>query len=183
MSPLLERTGHEYTSNTDSCRGRINTVGKTVELVFNPTSTLRPILLVEDNPMDLDFCLQAFEEHAVANPVIVCRDGEEALQFIDAHPSPEDRVLPLLVLLDLRLPKVDGIDVLEHARQLPTWKKVPFVILTTSRESVDIASAYECGVNSYIVKPVDFDAFTNVVKNIKMYWILTNESPFAPPLP
>ena len=148
--------------------------------ILNPRSSLRPILIIEDHDMDLDFCLQAFEEHAVANPVIACRDGEEAIQFIDAHPSSDDRQFPLLVLLDLRLPKVDGIDVLRHARQQPVWKRVPFVILTTSRENTDISRAYELGVNSYIVKPVDFGSFTEVVKHIKMYWILTNEPPFSP---
>lgn len=131
--------------------------------------------------MDLDFCLQAFSEHAVANPVIACRDGEEALQFIEAHPSSGDQQFPLLVLLDLRLPKIDGIEVLRHARQHPVWKQVPFVILTTSRENSDIGAAYETGVNSYIVKPVDFDSFAKVVQRIKLYWILTNEPPFAIP--
>lgn len=146
----------------------------------NAQSSLRPILVIEDNDMDLDFCLQAFEENAVANPVIACRDGEEALHFIDSHSSCEDKFFPLLVLLDLRLPKVDGIDVLRHARRQPMWKKVPFVILTTSRENADISSAYDLGVNSYIVKPVDFSSFTEVVKNIKVYWVLTNEPPFSP---
>lgn len=149
--------------------------------IFNQHSPLRPILVIDDNDMDLDFCLQAFEEHAVANPVIACRDGEEALQFIEAHQTPEDRRFPLLVLLDLRLPKVDGIEVLRHARQHPVWRQVPFVILTTSRENADIATAYDLGVNSYIVKPVDFALFTDIVKHIKMYWIFTNEPPFAPP--
>lgn len=147
--------------------------------ILNQHSPLRPILVVEDNDMDLDFCLQAFEEHAVANPVIACRDGEEALQFMDAHATPEDKRFPLLVLLDLRLPKVDGIEVLRHARQHPVWKQVPFIILTTSRENADIAAAYDLGVNSYIVKPVEFASFTEMVKQIKMYWILTNEPPFA----
>lgn len=148
-------------------------------LVQNAHSLLRPILVVEDNDMDLDFCLQAFEENCVANPVIACRDGEEALAFIEAHPSSDDKFFPLLVLLDLRLPKVDGIDVLRHARQHAVWKQVPFVILTTSRENTDINTAYELGVNSYIVKPVDFGSFTEVVKHIKMYWVLTNEPPFS----
>ena len=148
---------------------------------LNPHSRLRPILVVEDNDMDIDFCMQAFEEHAIANPVIACRDGEEAIQFIDAHPTPDDPRLPLLVLLDLRLPKVDGIEVLRHARQHPVWKQVPFIILTTSRENSDIGTAYQVGVNSYIVKPVDFVSFAKVVKHIKLYWILTNEPPFAPP--
>jgi CheY-like chemotaxis protein len=138
----------------------------------------RPILVVEDNPMDLDFLLQAFEEHGVLNPVRVCRDGEEALEFIETHPTPDDTNLPLLVLLDLRLPKVDGIDVLRQARKHPVWKQIPFVVVTTSRENADISRAYELGVNSYIVKPVDFAAFAEVVKRIKFYWLLTNEPPF-----
>lgn len=148
---------------------------------LNPHSSLRPILVVEDNDMDLDFCMQAFEEHAIVNHAIVCRDGEEALQYIDAHPAPDDPHLPLLVLLDLRLPKVDGIDVLRYARQHSVWKQVPFIILTTSSENSDIGAAYQIGVNSYIVKPVDFSSFAEVVKQIKMFWILTNEPPFAPP--
>ncbi len=138
----------------------------------------RPILVVEDNPMDLDFMLQAFEEHSVLNPVRVCRDGEEALHFMERHSTPDDVELPLLVLLDLRLPKVDGIEVLRHARQLPVWRQIPFVVVTTSRENRDITRAYELGVNSYIVKPVDFAAFTEVVKQVKYYWLLTNEPPF-----
>ena len=136
------------------------------------------VLLVEDNPMDIDFMLQAFDEHGVLNPVRVCRDGDEAMQYIEAHQSADDPELPLLVLLDLRLPKVDGIDVLREARRHPVWKQVPIVVITTSRENSDISEAYELGVNSYIVKPVNFDAFTEVVKHIKLYWLLTNEPPF-----
>lgn len=149
--------------------------------ILNPHSTLPPVLVVEDNDMDLDFCIQAFEEHAIANPVFACRDGEEAIQFMDMHSAADDPHLPLLVLLDLRLPKVDGIEVLRHARQHAVWKKVPFIILTTSREHSDIGVAYEVGVNAYIVKPVDFSSFTEVVKQIKMFWILTNEPPFTAP--
>jgi CheY-like chemotaxis protein len=146
--------------------------------VVNRPMRAHPILVVEDNPMDLDFMLQAFEEHGVINPVLVCRDGEEALQLLAAHTKPDDPSLPLLVLLDLRLPKVDGIDVLRQARQLPVWKQIPFVVVTTSRENADISRAYELGVNSYIVKPVDFPSFAEVVKQIKFYWLLTNEPPF-----
>jgi CheY-like chemotaxis protein len=142
------------------------------------TQRARPILVVEDNPMDLDFMLQAFEEHGVLNPLQVCRDGEEALEFISAHTSPDDPKLPLLALLDLRLPKVDGIEVLRRARQHPVWKQIPFVVVTTSRENIDISRAYEFGVNSYIVKPLAFSAFADVVKQIKFYWLLTNEPPF-----
>jgi CheY-like chemotaxis protein len=142
------------------------------------TPRARTILVVEDNPMDLDFLLQAFEEHGVLNPVHVCRDGEEALAYIADHGTADDPSLPLLVLLDLRLPKVDGIEVLRVARERQVWKQVPFVVVTTSRENTDITKAYELGVNSYIVKPVDFSAFTEVVKQIKVYWLLTNEPPF-----
>jgi two-component system, response regulator len=140
---------------------------------------VRPILLIEDNPMDVDLTLQAFNEHGVANPIVLCRDGEEALGYMDAHESPTDPQVPILVLLDLRLPKVDGIDVLRQARSRETvWKQIPFVVLTTSRENRDIDAAYRLGVNSYIVKPVDFLAFADVAKTIKVYWLLTNEPPF-----
>jgi CheY-like chemotaxis protein len=139
----------------------------------------RPILVVEDNPMDLDLTLQAFEEHGVLNPIQTCRDGEEAVRYFDAHDAPADPDLPILVLLDLRLPKIDGIEVLRLARAHPVWKQVPFVVMTTSRQNTDIEAAYQLGVNSYIVKPVDFAAFAEVVKSIKIYWLLTNEPPFG----
>jgi CheY-like chemotaxis protein len=141
-------------------------------------TSVRPIVLVEDNPMDLDLTLQALQEHGVANPIVACRDGEEALKYIEEHRLPTDSRIPILVLLDLRLPKIDGIEVLRRARTTPVWKQVPFVVMTTSRENRDIDAAYELGVNSYIVKPVDFQTFTEVVKNIKVYWLLTNEPPF-----
>lgn len=149
--------------------------------LLNPDSSLRAILVVEDNDMDLDLLLSAFQEHAVANPVIACRDGEEALVFIDAHPDPTDPQFPLVVLLDLRLPKVDGLDVLQHARGKAPWSSVPIVILTTSRENGDLERAYALGANSYLVKPVDFNSFSDVIKEFKVYWILTNEPPFPSP--
>ena len=139
---------------------------------------VRPILLVEDNPMDLDLTFQALKEHSVANPIVTCRDGEEALQYMAAHQLPTDSQIPILVLLDLRLPKLDGIEVLRQARNHSVWKQVPIVVLTTSRENKDIEAAYQLGVSSYIVKPVDFLAFAEVVKTIKVYWLLTNEPPF-----
>ena len=111
-------------------------------------TSVRPILLVEDNPMDVDLTLQAFKEHSVANPILTCRDGEEALQYMEEHHSPTDLQVPILVLLDLRLPKVDGLEVLKQARSHPVWKQVPIVVLTTSRENKDIEAAYRIGVGS-----------------------------------
>jgi len=146
---------------------------------MNAYTRARPILLVEDNLMDLDLTIQALREHSVANPIVACRDGEEALLYMEQHSSSIDTQLPILVLLDLRLPKVDGIEVLRQARNNPIWKQVPIVVLTTSRENRDIETAYQLGVNSYIVKPVDFQAFAEVVKTIKVYWLLTNELPFG----
>ena len=97
---------------------------------------------------------------------------------MEEHQLPTDSQIPILVLLDLRLPKVDGIEVLRQARNHSVWKQVPIVVLTTSRENKDIEAAYQLGVSSYIVKPVDFLAFAEVVKTIKVYWLLTNEPPF-----
>lgn len=138
---------------------------------------LQPILLVDDNPMDLDLTVKAMKEQGITNPILICRDGEEALEFIERHSAPDDPDLPLIVLLDLRLPKVDGIEVLRQARQHPIWKRIPFIVLTTSRENADINRAYDLGVNSYIVKPVDFPQFSELTKTLKLYWVLTNQAP------
>jgi CheY-like chemotaxis protein len=144
---------------------------------------VRPILIVEDNPMDLDLTRQAFKELNVVNPILACRDGEEALRYMEEHYLATDSRLPIFVLLDLRLPKVDGIEVLRQARSHAVWKQVPVVVLTTSRQNKDIEAAYEMGVNSYIVKPVDSAAFAEVMKLIKVYWLLTNEQPFGKTMP
>ncbi len=145
---------------------------------YDKMPVVRPILLVEDNPMDLDLTLKAMKEQGMTNPILVCRDGEEALQFIEAHNTEDDEQLPLIVLLDLRLPKVDGIEVLRQARQNPIWKQIPFIVLTTSKENSDIRRAYELGINSYLVKPVDFPSFSGMTKMLKLYWVLTNQPPF-----
>jgi two-component system response regulator len=154
---------------------------------MNPIATMgmraRPILLVEDNAVDLDLTLQAFKTQGVTNEVVVCRDGESALRYIDSHATPQDPALPLLVLLDLHLPDLDGTDVLHHARQNEVWKQIPFVVLTSSREGTDIQTAYKKGANSYIVKPVNFLAFAKAVENIKVYWLLLNEPAFRSTVP
>lgn len=142
------------------------------------SAPVRPILVVEDNDMDLDLLRQAFEENSVANPIVSCRDGEEALAFIERHDRPADPAFPLVALLDLRLPLVDGLDVLKRMKERPPWSKVPVVVLTTSRHDSDIERAYALGANSYIVKPVEFTEFIRVVSRLEAYWVLTNEPPF-----
>jgi hypothetical protein len=135
----------------------------------NPT---RPIVLIEDNPMDVDLTRRAFEHNHLANPLIVLRDGEEALEYISGIKT--TTTLPLLILLDLKLPKVHGLEVLKTFRKNSVFMATPVVILTSSAEDSDIKKAYSFGANSYIVKPVNFDKFLEVAKNIELYWVLLN---------
>lgn len=135
--------------------------------------TNQPILLVEDNPVDLDLTLRAFSAQKISNPIDVARDGEEALAFIkqwdQGHP------FPLVILLDLKIPKISGLEVLEILKKHPVYKTIPVVILTTSSDSIDIETAYQLGVNSYIIKPVNFGKFMEVAKQIELYWCLLNK--------
>jgi CheY-like chemotaxis protein len=147
------------------------------ELTTAASNAARPILLVEDNPMDVDLTLQGFAEQGVKNPVVVCRDGEEALRFVEAHPGPDDGQLPALVLLDLRLPRVDGLEVLRQVRGRPAWADVAVVVLTTSRESSDLTAARELGATDYMVKPVDSEAFSETIRRIKLQWIVAGAGP------
>lgn len=136
------------------------------------------ILLVEDNPNDVELALHAFKKHNLANEVQVARDGAEAIAFLDSPAG--DRFhqdVPRLVLLDLKLPKVSGIEVLRWIKSNPTLKKLPVVVLTSSHEDQDIAECYDLGVNSYIVKPVDFVQFTDAVGQLGCYWLLLNHAP------
>ncbi len=134
-----------------------------------------PILLVEDNPQDVELTLRAFRKRKLSNPVHVARDGEEALDYIHRRGRfAGDAPIPGVVLLDIRLPKVDGIEVLRQMRAHGAYRTVPVVMLTTSKDDTDIRRCYELGVNSYIVKPVDFDKFLGVVEQIDLYWMLTN---------
>jgi CheY-like chemotaxis protein len=134
--------------------------------------TIRPILLIEDNPMDVDLTLRAFERRRLSNPVEVARDGEEALAYIDRWEAGEPS--PLVILLDLKLPKVDGLEVLRHLKSHQAFRTIPVVVLTSSKEDRDVETAYELGANSYIVKPVDFDKFMHIAAEIEIYWLILN---------
>jgi CheY-like chemotaxis protein len=135
----------------------------------------RPVLLVEDNPVDLDLTLRAFARHALLNPIEVARDGEEALAWIPRWEAGE--ALPLLILLDLKLPRVDGLDVLARWKESAVSRAIPVVVLSSSAEDRDIQTAYQLGANSYIVKPVAFDRFLEVAAQIELYWCALNEPP------
>ncbi|MCK7576009.1 MAG: response regulator [Chromatiales bacterium] len=135
----------------------------------------RPILLVEDNPMDLDLTRRAFARRRLANPIEVARDGQEALNWIPRWEAGEP--LPLVILLDLKLPRVSGLEVLRQLRAHPVSRDLPVVVLTSSSEDRDIETAYRLHANSYIVKPVNFDKFMEVAAQIELYWCLLNHPP------
>lgn len=138
------------------------------------------ILLVEDNPNDLELALRALKKHNLANNVIVARDGAEALDFIFGTGSYAHRQIekiPKLVLLDLKLPKVDGLEVLRRIKADERTKTIPVVVLTSSQEERDVVDSYRLGVNSYIVKPVDFDQFIDSVSKLGLYWLVCNKPP------
>jgi len=138
------------------------------------------ILLVEDNPRDIKLALHAFEKHKIANRIHVTRDGAEALDYLfctGAYSERNEEERPKVVLLDLKLPLVDGIEVLTRIRSDPRTKTLPVVVMTSSREDPDIQRCYALGVNSYIVKPLDFDQFSEVARSLGYYWLLLNEVP------
>lgn len=135
----------------------------------------RPILLVEDNPMDVDLTRRAFARRRVINPIEVARDGEEALAYLEKWENGEP--LPVVVLLDINLPKVNGLEILHQFKASRLSQKVPIIVLTTSAEDRDIQSAYKLGANSYIVKPVDFEKFVDVAAQIDLYWNVINIPP------
>ncbi|MFO1329509.1 MAG: response regulator [Rubrivivax sp.] len=136
----------------------------------------RPILLVEDNPMDVDLTLRAFKRRRVTNTIHVARDGEEALAWLPRWEAGEP--WPAVILLDLKLPRVDGLEVLRALKQHATLRSIPVVVLTTSAESTDVQAAYALGVNSYIVKPVEFEKFMEVSEKVDLYWTLVNRTPY-----
>jgi two-component system response regulator len=141
------------------------------------------ILLVEDNPNDVELTLLAFRRHNFSNRIQVARDGEEALEFMFGSGAFADRDIaqtPRVVLLDLKLPKVDGLDVLRALKGDPHTRRTPVVVLTSSREGRDVQEAYDVGASSYIVKPVEFDKFLDAAKQLGLYWLLLNERPDPP---
>ena len=138
-------------------------------------STYPPIMLVEDNPLDVDLTLRAFQRRKLANPVVVARDGEEALSWVARWEAGEMK--PAVILLDLNIPRIDGLAVLRTMKAHQTLRRIPIVVLTTSSEDRDMHAAYDLGVNSYIVKPVDFDNFMDVAQQIEMYWCTLNDLP------
>ena len=140
------------------------------------------ILLVEDNPDDMELTLHALRGEHISNSIEVARDGEEALDFLFCRGAFQERSFehpPKVVLLDLKLPKVDGLEVLRQVKADPRTKAIPIVVLTSSKEDRDLVKSYRLGVNSYIQKPVDFDQFRQTVKQLGLYWLVVNEPPPA----
>ncbi|HEY8735684.1 MAG TPA: response regulator [Candidatus Dormibacteraeota bacterium] len=138
------------------------------------------ILLVEDNPNDAELTLHAFKKNKLTNRIHLVRDGAEALEFIfrtGAYADRDPAEQPKVILLDLKLPKVDGLEVLRRIKADASTRTIPVVMLTSSREESDLVQSYSLGVNSYIVKPVDFDQFTKTVRELGMYWLLLNKPP------
>lgn len=135
----------------------------------------QPILLVEDNPVDLDLTQRAFKRKRFGNPVEIARDGEEALAWIARWEAGEP--VPAVILLDIKLPKVNGLEVLRRLKAHERFRRIPVVMLTSSSENVDLETAYELGANSYIVKPVDFGKFMEVAEQIELFWCVLNRAP------
>lgn len=142
----------------------------------------KSLLLVEDNPDDEVLTLRALRKHNLANEILVARDGQEALDMLFGEGRYADRdvrVLPQVILLDLKLPKVDGLQVLERLRADPHMRHVPVVVLTSSNEEQDLIRSYDLGANSYVRKPVDFERFLEATRQLGLYWLVLNETPYG----
>ena len=139
------------------------------------------ILMVEDDPRDVELTITALEDYKLANEVVVCRDGQEALDYLYSRGKFSDRVNenPAVILLDLKLPKVDGLEVLQQVKSDERLRMIPVVMLTSSHEEKDMMQSYKLGVNAYVVKPVDFHEFVNAVKELGVFWAVINQPPPA----
>jgi CheY-like chemotaxis protein len=142
-------------------------------------TALKPILLVEDNPKDLELTLAALERSQLANDIVVCRDGAEALDYLYRRGAYEGRsgLDPAVVVLDLKLPKVDGLEVLGTVKNDPEMRALPVVMLTSSREETDVVRSYQLGVNAFVVKPVGFKEFFDAIQDLGVFWAVLNEPP------
>ncbi|MCE4226222.1 response regulator [Methylobacterium sp. C25] len=142
-------------------------------------ANLKPILLVEDNPNDIELTLAALEAGQLANDIVICRDGAEALDFVYRRGPHEKREAqdPAVILLDLKLPKIDGLEVLAALKKDPQTRAIPIVMLTSSREETDVVRSYDLGVNAFVVKPVGFDEFFAAIKELGVFWAVLNEPP------
>ena len=140
---------------------------------------LRPILLAEDNPKDVELTLEALSEHNLANKVVVVRDGVEALEYLryEGQFKLRNRGNPAVLLLDIKMPRMGGIELLQVIRKDHALKFLPIVMLTSSREESDLVTSYELGANAFVVKPVDFERFIDVIKQVGVFWALINEIP------
>jgi two-component system response regulator len=144
----------------------------------------KAIMLVEDNPDDEALTLRAFKKNNIGNEIVIMRDGQQALDYLfagGAHVGRDTSDLPQIVLLDLNLPKIGGLDVLKRLRADERTRLLPVVILTSSKEEHDLVTGYQLGANSYIRKPVEFAAFAEAVRQLGLYWLVLNEGPPAPP--
>jgi two-component system response regulator len=136
----------------------------------------KTVLIVEDNPDDLELILRSIQRHGITNHLEVARDGQEAIDFLGALVKDENSTLPALILLDVKLPKIDGPDVLHYIRSTERLRRIPVVMLTTSNEEQDKLKCYNFGANSYIRKPVDFTQFSETTRQLGLYWLTLNES-------
>jgi DNA-binding response OmpR family regulator len=137
------------------------------------------ILMVEDDPKDVELSMTALEDYNLVNEVVVARDGEEALDYLYCRGTFQDRSSdnPAVILLDLKLPKVDGLEVLKEIKSNAKLKMIPVVVLTSSKEEKDMVTSYKLGVNAYVVKPVDFHEFVNAIKELGVFWAIINQPP------
>ncbi len=140
---------------------------------------LRPILLADDNPFDIELALEALDEFNIANRIVVVNDGAEVLEYLkyEGKFSNRKQEMPIVLLLDIKMPKLDGIEVLKILRKDTSFNSLPIVMLTSSREEQDLVRSYELGANAYVVKPVGFKEFSEAVKNIGVFWAILNELP------